>query len=301
MALPPRVSASGAKLSKTELQKALQKARGGFVATVVFSFFINLLLFVAPLYMLQVYDRVLTSRSTPTLVMLTIAAIGALVVLALVETVRSRILVRSGIQIDKELNGRVFSSVFQQTVHRPGGGFSQALRDLDSLREFLTGSGLLAFCDAPWVPLFIALGFMMHPWLGLVSLVGAIFIFILAVINNIVTQKVLKNAGAVSIQANNYVTSSLRNAEVLEAMGMMSDIQRRWSERHKAVLALQGQASDRAGTVLAISKAFRMGLQVAVLGVGAYLAIHNEISPGHDDRGLYHHGARPCACGNGRW
>nr|WP_246423110.1 type I secretion system permease/ATPase [Roseospira visakhapatnamensis] len=262
------------------MQEALKKARGGFLATVAFSFFINLLLFVGPLYMLQVYDRVLTSRSTATLVILTIAALGALVVLALIEMVRSRILVRTGVLIDQELNGRVFKSVFQQTVRRPSSGYAQALRDLDTLREFLTGSGLIAFCDAPWAPLFIAVCFIMHPMLGLVALGGALAIFALAIINNIGTRALLKDAGAVSVHAGNYVSSSLRNAEVLEAMGMMENVQRRWAERHAAVLGLQAKASDRAATILAISKAFRMALQVAILGVGAYLAIHGEISPG---------------------
>ncbi|ABC24635.1 type I secretion system permease/ATPase [Rhodospirillum rubrum] len=279
MALVPKAKPQSQKVV-TELQEALKKARGGFVSTMAFSFFINLLLFVSPLYMLQVYDRVLTSRSNSTLVVLTLAAVGALIVLGLIEAVRSRILVRTGALIDTELNTRVFSSVFQQAVRRPAAGYTQALRDLDTLREFLTGSGLIVFCDAPWAPLFIALGFVLHPLLGLVSLFGAIVVFALAIVNNLGTRGLLKDAGTVSMHANNYVSSSLRNAEVLEAMGMMSNIQRRWSERHDAVIGLQAKASDRASAVMAASKSFRMGLQVAILGTGAYLAIHSEISPG---------------------
>jgi PrtD family type I secretion system ABC transporter len=277
--MSPQTRRPGGKVV-TELQEALKKARGGFLATVGFSFFINMLLFVGPLYMLQVYDRVLTSRSTATLIMLTLAAVGALLVLTLVETVRSRILVRTGVLIDQELSGRVFKTVFQQTVRRPAAGYTQALRDLDTLREFLTGSGLIAFCDAPWAPLFIGICFVMHPLLGLVALAGALVIFGLAIANNMGTRALLKDAGLVSVHAGNYVSSSLRNAEVLEAMGMMENVQKRWTERHAAVLGLQAKASDRAAMILAISKAFRMVLQVAILGTGAYLAIHSEISPG---------------------
>lgn len=270
----------GSKAAPTELQVALKRARSAFMATAVFSFFINLLMFVSPLYMIQVYDRVLASRSVPTLVMLTLAAFGALAVMALLEWVRSRLLVRTGVRLDEELNGRVFSSIFRWSMHQPGSASSQALRDLDSVREFLTGSGLLALFDAPWVPLFLAVAFFLHPLIGLVSLGGAIIIFALAFGNNFMTRKGLTRASQVSASAGNYASSSLRNSEVLTAMGMLPQIRERWTVRHRAVLGLQGRASDTAGLFLAISKTMRMALQVAVLGTGGYLVIHNEISPG---------------------
>lgn len=264
----------------TRLSKALSSVRGAFVATVVFSFFINLLMFVAPLYMLQVYDRVLGSRNETTLVMLTIIAGGMLFVFGCLELVRSRVLVRIGCRLDRVLNTQVFSSVFEQSVKQPSGGHSQSLRDLDSLREFMTGSGLIAFCDAPWVPLFLAVVFMFHPLLGLVALVGAVIIFLLALANEIFTRKPLSEASKANVGANTFVTTSLRNAEAVQAMGMLPGVMSRWSDKHQDVIGLQAQASDRAGLILSSSKAIRMFLQVAILGTGAYLALQQEITPG---------------------
>jgi len=280
LALQPMMPHQAGKKTPTELQIALKKARGAIIATVVFSFFINLLLFVSPLYMLQVYDRVLASRSVPTLLMLTVAAFGALAVMALLEWTRSRLLVRIGVRLDDSLSGRVFGSIFQRTLRQPGAGSAQSLRDLDSVREFLTGNGLLALCDAPWTPLFLAVAFMLHPLIGFVSLGGAVVVFLLAVGNNMMTSKNLQRASNVSASAGSYVSSSLRNSEALTAMGMLPQIQARWNARHQAVMGLQARASDAAGLFMAISKTLRMGLQVAILGIGAYLVIENEISPG---------------------
>ena len=278
--VPFRFPLSRPANAPTDLNRALYAARGGFYATAFFSFFINLLLFVSPIYMLQVYDRVLSSRSEPTLVMITLAALIALSVMAVLEAIRSRVLVRTGVQIDRALNRDVFAAVFRHTVQAPGGNSSQALRDIDTLREFLTGPGLLAFCDAPWVPLFLGICFVMHPLIGLVALCGAIIIFCLALTNNLMTRGLLKEATSRSVAANHFVSGSLRNAEVLQAMGMLGPLLDRWLEKHRSVLAYQGKASDAASVLLAISKAFRLALQTAILGVGAWLAIQNEISPG---------------------
>ena len=189
-----KIGSTNKSVSSNGLSGALASMRGAFIATVVFSFFINLLTFVAPLYMLQVYDRVLGSRNETTLVMLTIIAGGMLFVFGCLELVRSRVLVRIGCRLDRILNTKVFASVFEQSVKQPAGSHAQALRDLDSLREFTTGAGLIAFCDAPWVPLFIAVVFLFHPLLGLVALVGALIIFALALANEIVTRKPLSRA-----------------------------------------------------------------------------------------------------------
>lgn len=263
-----------------ELERALRACRGAFLSVFTFSFFINLLMFIAPLYMLNVYDRVLTSRSVPTLISLTLVAGGMLVVMGVLETVRSRVLVRTGAWLDNRIGERLFSAVFRRSVVAPGGSQAQSLRDLDQVREFLTGQGLLAFIDAPWVPLFLTAVFLLHPILGAVATLGAVIIFALALTNALWSRKPLKDANQASINANNYVTTSVRNAEAMEAMGMMPGIVRRWKDRHRKVLALQAQASDRAGTIVAISKSVRMFLQVAILGTGAYLAIQQIISPG---------------------
>jgi PrtD family type I secretion system ABC transporter len=262
-----------------QLTAAFASVRGTFLATAGFSFFINLLMFVGPLYMLQVYDRVLTSRNEMTLVMLTLIALAMLGVFGVLELVRSRVLVRIGCQLDRKLKDRVFSSVFAQS-RGTGSGSAQALRDLDSVREFLTGAGLIAFFDAPWVPLFLAVVFLFHPLLGAVALAGALIILALALTNEMVTRKPLTDAYKAGGQANGFVQTSLRNAEVVHAMGMQSGVRDRWSGRHDEAIGEQARASDRGGLILSSSKTVRMVLQVAMLGVGASLALAGTITPG---------------------
>ncbi|WP_244645572.1 type I secretion system permease/ATPase [Salinarimonas ramus] len=262
------------------LKSAIARCRGNVVAVLIFSFFLNLLVFVGPLYMLQVYDRVLASRSEVTLLVITGLAIGLLAVYAMLEIVRSRILVRTGVLFDSLLAGNVVNTAFRGYVRMPGQSYSQAPRDVDSLREFITGAGVIAFCDAPWVPIFIAVCFLMHFWIGIVALVGALIIFTLAVMNELLTRKALGEASSASVAANQYVSSSLRNAEAVHAMGMARAVLGRWHDLHLDTLSLQAVASDRAGAVMGSFKAVRMSLQVAILGVGAYLVILGDISAG---------------------
>ncbi len=262
------------------LRKAIAACRSNMIAVVVFSFFLNLLVFVGPLYMLQVYDRVLASRSSLTLIVITGLAVALLAVYGALEVLRSRLLVRTGVIFDEVLSGPVLQTAFRGYVRRPGAAYSQAPRDVDAMREFVTGAGILAFCDAPWVPVFIAVCFMMHFWVGVVALVGALIIFVLAVANEIATRKPLREASGVSVAANQYVSSSLRNAETVQAMGMADAILRRYSDLHLKTLALQARASDRAGLIIGTFKAVRQVLQVAILGVGAYLVIVGQMSAG---------------------
>jgi len=265
---------------KTPLNEAIANCRGSLAATVVFSLFINLLMFTSPMYMMQVYDRVLSSRNEMTLLMITLLVAGLMMVYALLESLRSRILVRIGIRLDQQVKERLFQAVFDGALRNPNGGHSQAVRDLDNVREFLTGAGLLALCDAPWAPIFIAVCFYIHPYVGLLATFGALIIFALALGNEFATRKVLRDATSKSINAANYVSASLRNTEVLHAMGMLPAIRSRWLSSHNEALVLQSQASDRAGLLLASSKFFRMFIQSAVLGLGAWLAIRQEASPG---------------------
>ena len=262
------------------LRDTFRKSRGTLLAVLVFSFFINLLMFVGPLYMLQVYDRVLTSRSEVTLVVITILAIGLLIAYSLLEGVRSRILVRTGAAMDELMASKVFTTAFRGHVLRPGQPYTQSLRDLDSLREFVTGAGIIAFCDAPWVPVFIAACFLLHPWLGVVALIGALVIFALALTNELATRSILAEASGASVEANNYVSSSIRNAETVHALGMSGAMLGRWTDAHRGLLRLQARASDRAGAIMGAFKGVRMSLQVAILGVGAYLVILGELTPG---------------------
>lgn len=261
---------------KNEIRQALATCKSAFAATALFSFAINMLMFVSPIYMLQVYDRVLPSRSETTLVMLSLLVAGMLLTIGLLEWIRTQILVRAGVRIDRMLSRRVLSAVF----HINGGGNANAVRDFDSVREFFTGAGFLAFLDAPWAPIFIGVCFVMNPWLGVLALGGSVVLLGLAVANEIVTRKTLGEAGRESIAASSFVESSLRSSEAVHAMGMMPAIIDRWLEKRDRVLALQASASDRAGLLMSATKFVRMLLQSAILGLGAYLAIQNVITAG---------------------
>ena len=276
----PSPSADAKAPDKAELGTALSACRGAFLAAGLFSLFINVLLLVSPLFMMQVYDRVLGSRNETTLVMLCVVAATMLVVMGLLEVVRSRVLVRAGLRLDAILNRRVFAAVFTRSLRVPGGVPAQSLRDLDSVRDFVGGAGVMVLCDAPWAPLFIGLAFLLHPLLGWVSLAGALFTLSLAFANEQFTRKPLRTAGMINLASSAFAETSLRNAEVIEAMGMMPGIARRWLLRRQHMLTLMTLAGDRGGLLLALSKLVRMLLQSGILAVGAWLCIHDQLSAG---------------------
>ncbi|TCT22865.1 type I secretion system permease/ATPase [Thiobaca trueperi] len=263
-----------------ELRAALQASRNSFLFAGLFSLFINLLMLVPSLYMLQVYDRVLASSSASTLVMLTILVVGLFAVMGVLELLRARILVRVSARLDMLLNGRLFTAMFDAKLRDGRGTGSQPIDDLTNLRQFLTGNGLFAFFDVPWMPIYIAVLFLMHPWFGWFAIGGALLLFALATANEITTRQPLGKANAIAIGARNYLGGNLRNAEAMEAMGMLGRVHQRWFARHREVLKLQALASDRAGLLSNASKVLRVTLQSLTLGLGAYLVITHVSTPG---------------------
>ena len=251
-----------------------------FATAIVFSFFINLLLFVSPLYMLQIYDRVITSRSETTLLSLTVLAAILIGVYAILETLRSRLLVRAGLLFDEKIAEPVFDAVHRGNLRQPGGNHVQCLRDVDTVREFLTGAGLISLCDAPWFPIFVFAAFLLHPWFGYIALGATTITLGLTLLNEIVTRKPLNAAGREATAANQTAQSMFRNTEVLQAMGMLRAIKTSWAGHRDSTLTLQASASDRAGAIMASTKFFRMFMQTAILGTGAYLVIQRELSAG---------------------
>ncbi|GJD78548.1 MAG: type I secretion system permease/ATPase [Parafilimonas terrae] len=262
------------------LNDGLRAMRPVLVTAVVFGFFVNLLLFVSPLYMLQIYDRVLPSRNETTLIGLTLIAAFGLAVYASLEMLRARLLVRGGMIFDQKIADPIFDAAHRGTLLRPGAQHETALRDVDVLREFLTGSGILAFCDLPWTPIFLVACFVLHPWFGWMALLGGGAILGLTVLNEFATRGPLDAANRASRVAGQQAAATFRNGEVLQAMGMLADLRGLWRRRHDDVLVRQADASDRAGLIVAATKFVRMLLQTLVLGAGAYLAIHREISAG---------------------
>jgi ATP-binding cassette, subfamily C, bacterial len=269
------------KITNTNLlSDAFRTTRPGFLTAVIFSFFINLLAFVGPIYMLQIYDRVITSRNTTTLLVITLIAAYLLIAYALLEKARSAILVRLGILFAAKARAPLFNAVLRGTIIQPGAGHTQALRDLETIREFLTGAGLLCFCDTPWVPIFVAGCFILHAWYGYIAAGGAALIFGLAIANELLTRAQLKDASLNSVIASAYASATFRNAEVLQAMGMLRGLRERWLTRQHEGSHLQAVASDRAGYLIAASKFIRAFLQISILGAGAYLSITQESTPG---------------------
>jgi ATP-binding cassette, subfamily C, bacterial EexD len=264
----------------TDLQRALKACKGSFISVGFFSMFVNLLMLVPPMYMLQVYDRVLTTQSIDTLTMLTIVLVFLFAIMGGLELVRSRMLVRVGNKLDTTINERLYSAMFRRSLVTQGTQSAQPLNDLTSLRQFLTGNGLFAFFDAPWVPVYLGVLFLFHPWLGVFATCAGVILLALAIANEKATKGLLAEANSEHIQAQNLANSNLRNAEVLQAMGMLHGIMGRWSKRHHEFLSKQSQASDRAGALTNTSKVLRMLFQSLILGLGALLVLSGDMSPG---------------------
>ena len=265
---------------KNEIEQALLSFKSTFYTVGCFSAISNLLMLVPSLYMLQVYDRVLASRNEITLLMLTVMMLGAYLVMSALELIRSFVLVRVGARFDMKLNKRVYTAAFQQNLKVVGGSAGQALSDLTNIRQFLTGNALFAFFDAPWFPIYLAVIFFFEPMLGLFALGGTSVLVILAFVNERVSHKPLAEANAMSIAASTLATNNLRNAEVIESMGMLPNLLSRWFKLHGKFLHLQAEASEKAGMVGAVTKFVQVALQSLVLGFGAMLVLENKITPG---------------------
>jgi ATP-binding cassette subfamily C protein len=273
--------AAAPSVRRSELGEALRACRSAFIGVGLMSCMINLLYLTGSIFMLEVYDRVLPSRSVPTLIGLMVLAAGLYVAQGGLDLLRGRILGRIGTSLDEDLNARVFDTVVRLPLvagNRSEG--LQPLRDLDNVRSFLGSMGPGAFFDLPWLPFYLAICFVFHWLLGLTALVGAIILVTLTLITEFMSRTPAREAMTLAARRNDLAATSRRNAEVLVAMGMSGRLAKRWSEANEAYLAGNQRASDVAGGLGAIAKVVRMMLQSAVLAVGAYLVIHQEATAG---------------------
>ena len=264
-----------------ELADAFQDVKRYFIYAGFFSAAVNLLMLVPVIYMLQVYDRVISSGSYSTLAMLTLLMVALTAALGGFEWVRSMILISASNRIEKNLRRRVSDATFKRALIT-GGMVSNAqpLNDLSSLRQFLTGNGLFAFFDAPWFPIYVFVMFMFHPMFGCAAIFAGIVMIALAYTTEKVTSKKLQDANTQSTSINNQISGTIKNSEVIAAMGMADDLRHRQEARFDKVLTLQTDASRWAGILQSLSKTFRMVMQSLLLGLGALLALQQEISPG---------------------
>ena len=255
--------------------------RRALVSVVVFSAAVNLLMLAGPLYMLQVYDRVLASRSVPTLVALSVMLVMAYGFQGALDFIRGRITSRAALALDHHLDTTVHNVVVESALQSPlAGDAQQPLRDLDQVRSFLTSSGVTAIVDLPWVPVFLALCFAIHVWLGIVALVGGVILFALALLTEQASREPTRLMARQAGQRAALIEADRRNAETVVAMDMTGALAARWSLSNAAYLAGLSRASDVVGSYGGLSRAMRLTLQSAMLGVGAYLVIRQELSGG---------------------
>ena len=267
--------------ASSELAAALGACRRAFLAIGLFSGMSNILMLTGSLFMLEVYDRVLPSRSVPTLVALLILTAGLYAAQGFIDAIRSRILVRIGDSLDETMSMRVYDAIVRLPLKIGGkGDGSQPIRDLDSVRGFLSGAGPSAFFDLPWLPVYLAVCFLFHPYIGLTALGGAIILIALTVATELRTRSPTRQATQFAVARNALMESSRRNAEAMTAMGMVGRIAKRWREANRSYIAATGQASDVVGGLGAASKVLRLLLQSSLLAVGAWLVIHQESTPG---------------------
>ncbi|AVF02318.1 MULTISPECIES: type I secretion system permease/ATPase [Devosia] len=250
------------------------------VLTVVFSFFVNLLLFVGPLYMLQIYDRVLQSRSESTLFMLTVLAGGLLTAYGAMDFIRSRLIFSAAMRFDTDLAGPAFDRLMARGAVASADENRATLVEIDRLRDFLSGQALLTLCDVPWAPVFLIVCFLFHPLLGVIASVGAALLFILALVNAGSTKRTLAEANAGNRRAGEFVAAALNNMELISALGMQSKMKSLWLQQRQEALGWHGTAAGRGTAALSLSRFLRAALQVAILGAGAYLVLGGEITPG---------------------
>jgi PrtD family type I secretion system ABC transporter len=264
----------------TMLSQTVRSLRPAFASLFGLSFVLNLFVFVSPLYTMQIYDRVLTSRNGTTLIMLSLIVLALFAAYAALEHFRSRALVQLGLCIDKSLSEPSFEAAFSGALEARGSQHVAPIRDLETIRAVLSGSLVPALMDAPWIPIYLGLCFLLHPAIGLVATIGAVAILGVALLNERITRSSLIRASELGHGASERLAASFRNAEVIKALGMGEAIRAQWHVRHRHALAHHTVAADWGGTLLAATKLLRLSLQCAVLGVGAYLAINQNIAAG---------------------
>jgi ATP-binding cassette subfamily C exporter for protease/lipase len=266
--------------NRSELTATLWAFRKEFLIVGLLSFLANLLMLAPTIYMLQVFDRVLVSQSELTLLAVSIITLFLFGVMACSEWLRSRVLVRAGMRFDEQLSTRVFNASFENYLSQSSTNSSRAFSDLIQIRQFITGSGIFALFDAPWAPIYIAVTFFLHPWLGMLSLLFALVQAALAWFGHRHTVEPSEEAAKVGSETSSYLQSKLRNSEVLESMGMIANLQGRWNNKYLAWVDKNSLAQSLTHRVAAWSKFIRYSQQSLALGAGALLVIDGQLSPG---------------------
>src|SRR5919199_1326727 len=279
MSLPRLSSAAFEPVADTPLRRALQACRKQFLLVGLFSGAVNLLQLTTSLYMMQVFDRVLATRVLDTLLYLSLIAVAAVLVLAMLEAVRGQVMQRIASWVEHRVAPEGFVRAIESTLRgRPYR--MEALRDLAVCRGYLGSPGALSLYDVPWVPIYLGFIFLLHPIMGAIALGGAVVLFGLTLVSELSTSKLLKEANSAAMASQRRADSISRNAEVIDSMGMLPSVIGRWRESVAAMSIPQQRAADRAALLVAATKFFRLAVQIAILGVGAYLVLQQELTSG---------------------
>ncbi|MCV3273763.1 type I secretion system permease/ATPase [Roseobacter sinensis] len=264
---------------RSTVTSAWRKLRSGFVAVGFFSMVLNLLMLAGPLYMLQVYDRVLTSQNMDTLIALSILLGGVFLVTGLLDLIRMRILSRLGARFELQIGAPILQSSIRRRVQGKASADTPAA-DVNGLRDFISGPTPVAFFDAPWIPLYLGVLYILHPYLGALGLAGALLLTLMALVNNARAADVMQEASDARARSDRLFTSSEQNADLVHAMGMTGDLTRRWTALQHDAHHLKSRVSDRLASFSVMSKTVRMALQSGMLGLGAALAITGQATAG---------------------
>jgi ATP-binding cassette subfamily C exporter for protease/lipase/ATP-binding cassette subfamily C protein EexD len=277
MAFLRRKQPLGASSEKPELLKLLTLFKKDFYIVGLFSLIINLLMLVPAIYMLLIYDSVLASRSTTTLIVITVIMLFMMMLMGVFEWIRTQLLIRIGNNMDKRINARLFQVAFEKCLRTGSTNSSQVFGDFTNIRQFLTGTGAIAFFDVPWVPIYVLVIGLIYWVLGVYAACAAIVLFILAILTELVSKKKLSDSNTAYQNASSFSAINFRNAEVIESMGMLSNVKKYWYPKHQKFVALQSSASEKTGNISAVTKFFRYAFQSLIYAFGAYYVINGNI------------------------
>ena len=299
MAVKGGVTADGAE----ELRKARNRSAHLFAAVFLFSVFVNLLMLTGPIYMLQIYDRVLGSRSVETLTALTLLTAFLFAMMGVFDYARGRVIARAGARFQDMLDARAFNASLRQSITRDAPGGVTGLRHLEAIQRLFTSPAPMTFFDIPWTPLFVGVIFILHPWLGILALIGGGVLIVLTLIHQVVTRKPVGQAQASAARADRFADLVQRQVETVQSMGMQAEVRAIWNRMRSEALDRTVSASDRTGIFTTATKALRLFLQSAMLGLGAYLVLLNQLTPGAMIAGsiLLGRALAPIEQGIGQW
>lgn len=262
------------------LTRAIKEGYTPLAFAGLFSLVSNLLYLALPIYTFQIYGRVMTSYSVPTLLVITFGVLLAFIISGVIDDYRAKVLVNFGVVMDQRVSGRVFSALFDSVIRGNPAARSQALRDLDNFRQMLTGSAFGTMFDLPWMPVFMIVLFIIDPIIGLVTVAGAALLFGIALLQDRATRPALKEANEAALRSYAFTDAALRNGEVVRAMGMIEPLGARWATFRGVTMERSAAASERASVLSNISKFTRQAIQVLIIGIGAYLVVKGKIHSG---------------------